>query len=96
MPRIKAEIVHGMFESMKSPPPPVLTLEQAAALLQQQEDTLRRMVHDGRITKSVKHRYPLRFLRDGLVLEYMCIPKRKSKSEPQQDPSDTAHEISQD
>jgi excisionase family DNA binding protein len=96
MSRFKAEIVHGMFESMKSPPPPVLTLEQAAALLQLQEDTLRRMVHDGRITKSVKHRYPLRFLRDGLVLEYMCIPKRKSDSASRQGPSDTVREIPPD
>jgi len=96
MPRFKAEMIHGMFESMKSPPPPVLTLAQAAALLQLQEDTLRRMVHEARITKSVKRRFPLRFLRDGLVLEYMCLPKRKSKSAPQQDPSDTARENSPD
>lgn len=93
MSRFRAEMIHGMFESMKSPLPPVLTLEQAAALLQLQEDTLRRMVHEGRISKSVKRRYPLRFLREGLVLEYMCIAKRKTKSAPRQDPLDTAHDI---
>jgi excisionase family DNA binding protein len=71
MPRFNAESVRGMFDSMKVPPPQVLTLDQAAALLQLAKGTLRKMVNDGRIAKSVKHGYPLRFARDALVVEFM-------------------------
>lgn len=72
MARLAQDFVRAMFSAMQNPPPVLLTLEEAAALIRVAPDTLKHMVSDGRIYKSVKRGKPLIFVRDLLVQEWMA------------------------
>ncbi len=73
MARLTADYVRAMFNAMAAPPPPVLTLDEAASLVRMAPDTLKHMVCDRRLRKSVKRGKPLLFLRDALVVEVMGL-----------------------
>jgi hypothetical protein len=52
--------------------PPILTLEQAAKVAHASPNTLKRHVHEGKYTNSVKSGKPLRFWMIRFVKEYMA------------------------
>jgi hypothetical protein len=71
MARLTQEFVRGMFAAMQTPPPLLLKLDEAAELMRLSPSTLKHMVSDGRIRKSVRRGTPLVFVRDLLVQEWM-------------------------
>jgi hypothetical protein len=73
MARLTQDLIRGMFAAMQTPPPVLMTLDEAAALIRVTPDTLKHMVADLRIRKSVKRGRPLIFVRDLLVQEWMAI-----------------------